>query len=207
MPSFHFHNKPRSGTTNRSVQRNTASQDTRCDRSSSEKTITEKMIADRCGRPGSEDITYRRDCYGSDANMNDDSTFEAGNDTELLCTRVSLLLKVMVSKNYCNATRKILQDFLVQSQQSDWHVAFPLWYSSNTNSSASPIEQTDVVSHNFQSLQTYSPCLNPNKHTKQQQVHTSIFFCHSNELTQLQKDMRFWFENFGHKLYKNPLQC
>ena len=56
--------------------------------------------------------------------MNVDGTVEAGNDTELLCTRVTLLLKVLASNNTRNTTQKIVQDFLVQIQQSYWNVAF-----------------------------------------------------------------------------------
>ena len=37
-------------------------------------------------------------------------------------------------------------------------------------------------------------------------MYTFIFLLPSDFLTQMQKDMSFWLENGGHKLYKTPLQ-
>ena len=99
-------------------------------------------------------------------NMNDDDTVKAVNETELLCTRVTLLVKFLASNNARNSTRKLLQSFLVNTQQSDRHVAFLPWYSSNNKSSAVPIKRTKNVSEYFQSLQTYYPCLNLGQHTR-----------------------------------------
>ena len=61
--------------------------------------------------------------------MDKNDIVEAGNETELLYTRVTLLIKVPESNNACNATRNLLQDFLVQIQQTDWHVALLMCYS------------------------------------------------------------------------------
>ena len=96
-----------------------------------------------------------------------------------------LLLKIMVIKNARNAMCKLLQDFLVQIQQIDSHVAFLPWYSSNKNSSEVPTERPEDVYKYFQALQTYSTCLNPKQHTKQhkkqhtkqQPMYASIFLC------------------------------
>ena len=60
-------------------------------------------------------------------NMKNDDTVEAGNETEILCTQVIVLLKVPVINNSHNATWKLLQDFLVQSQKSNRNVALLLW--------------------------------------------------------------------------------
>ena len=86
-------------------------------------------------------------CQSTDTN--NDNTVEAGNNTELLCMSINMLLKIMVSNNACNATQNILQDFLVQTQQSDRHVEFLPWYSSKNNSSAVPAERTGDVSQDF----------------------------------------------------------
>ena len=56
-------------------------------------------------------------------------------------------------------------------------------------------------------MKTYSPCLQRKQHKKQQAVYTSIFLRHSDDITQLQKDMSFGFKNDNHDLYKEPLQC
>ena len=138
-------------------------------------------------------------------NMNNDDMVEAGNKTELICTQVTLLLKVPERNKARNATRKLLQEFLVQIQQSDRNVTFLLWYYSKNNSSALTIERPINVSKDFQALQTYYPCMNPKQHTKQQPNYTSIFLCHSDNIKHMQKDMSSWFENGGHKLYKKPL--
>ena len=115
-----------------------------------------------------------------------------------------MLLKVLARNNDRNATRKLLKYFIVISQQSDRHVAFLPWYSSNNNSSAVPIKRTDDVSKYFKAFQTYCPRLNPKQHTKKQPVYASIFFRRSDYLAQLQKYMSFWLKNGGHRLYKNP---
>ena len=62
-------------------------------------------------------------------NINDDSTVETDNETEILCTPVKLLLKFQASNNARNATRNLIQDFPVQIKQSDRHVVFLPWYS------------------------------------------------------------------------------
>ena len=134
-------------------------------------------------------------------NINDDVMVEAGEEMEILFTQVTLLLKVPASNNACNATWKLLQDFLVKIQQSDRYVAIHQWYSSNNNSSTVPIKRTDDVSKYFKTFQTYCPRLNPKQHTKKQPVYASIFFRRSDYLAQLQKYMSFWLKNGGHRLY------
>ena len=42
-------------------------------------------------------------------NINDDDTVEAGNEKEILCTQVTLLLKVPARKNACNSKWNLLQ--------------------------------------------------------------------------------------------------
>ena len=106
-----------------------------------------------------------RDSFQS-INMNNNDTFESGNKMELLFTRVTLLLKVLARNNIRNAMWKTLQYFLFQSQHIDRHVALLPWYFSKKNSFTVPIERPNDVSKYFQALQTYSPCLNPKKHTK-----------------------------------------
>ena len=93
--------------------------------------------------------------------INDDVKFEAGNNTEIPCKQVTLLLKVPESNNARNATRNLLQDFLVQIQQRDSHVTLLSWYFWNNNSSEVPIEWPANVSKDFQALKTYYPCINP----------------------------------------------
>ena len=107
--------------------------------------------------------------------MNDDNTVEAGNETELLCTRVTLLLKFLARNNAHNAKQKLLRDILFQIQQSDRHVLLLPLYSSKKNYSTLPIEKPDDVSQYFQSLQINSPNLNQKKHTKQQPTYVYIF--------------------------------
>ena len=139
-------------------------------------------------------------------NKNNENMVEAVNETKILCMWVTLWLEFLASNNACNATRKLLQDLLVQIQQSDTHVVFLLWYSSNNNSSAAPIERSADVYKDFQALQTHSPCMNPKQHTKHQPVYTSVFLNHPDDLTQLQKYISLWFKNGDRKLYKNFLQ-
>ena len=55
--------------------------------------------------------------------MDENDIVEAGNETELLYTRVTLLIKVPESNNACNATGNLLQYFLVQIKQIYWNVA------------------------------------------------------------------------------------
>ena len=113
--------------------------------------------------------SYNRQSHKScrSTNMNDENTVESGNETELLCTRVTLLLKVPMSNNSRNTTQKLLQDFLVQIQQSDRRVVFIPWYSSNNKSFVAPIKRPENVYQDFQALQTYYTRLNPKQHTKQ----------------------------------------
>ena len=92
--------------------------------------------------------------------MNDDNTVEVDNQTEILCTQVTLLLKFPASNKSWNATQKLFQDFLVKIQQRVMHFVFLLWPSSNNNSSAIPIKHPNDVSKGFQLFQTYSPWLN-----------------------------------------------
>ena len=139
--------------------------------------------------------------------MKNNITVEDGNETELLCTRVTLLLKVTAGNNTRNAMRNHLEEILGQSQHRDRHITFLQWYSSKNNYSVVPIKQPNDVYQDFKSLQTYSTLLNPKQHTKQKPEYTPIFLCHSDDITQLQKDTSFWFENSGHNIYKKTLQC
>ena len=59
--------------------------------------------------------------------MNNNDKAEADNKTELICTQVTLLLKFLAINSTRNATQKLLQDFLVQIQQSDRRVVFIPW--------------------------------------------------------------------------------
>ena len=68
------------------------------------------------------------------------------------------------------------------------------------------MERPGNIYKDVQALQTYSTRLNLKQYTKQQLAYACIFICHYDDLTQLQKDMRFWYKNGVHKLYKNPLQ-
>ena len=52
-------------------------------------------------------ILYQDNLLSND--MNDDDIVEAGNEAELLCTQVALLLKVRESNNSRNAIWKLLQ--------------------------------------------------------------------------------------------------
>ena len=145
MPPSHCHKKPRSVTPNQSDHRNTASRDPRHNCSGSNAIITDKhdrsvsdaMITDTTAKESPIVVTPNvnsdnRQYYDSHqyTNINDNNTVEAGNKTELLCMQLTLLLKVLESNNNRKATQNLLQYFWVQSQQSNWHVAFLLWYSS-----------------------------------------------------------------------------
>ena len=55
-------------------------------------------------------------CNRQSTNMNYNYTVESCSDTELLCKRVTLLVKVLANNNSRNAMRKILQYVLVQIQ-------------------------------------------------------------------------------------------
>ena len=66
------------------------------------------------GNPKSTDINY-------------DETVEAGNETEIICTWVTLLFKFLASNNSHNSMWKLPQDILVQIQQIDMYVAFLPW--------------------------------------------------------------------------------
>ena len=70
-----------------------------------------------------------------------------------------------------------------------------------------PIKWPDNASKDLQALQTYSTYLKLKQNTKQQLAYTSIFLRHYGNLTQMQNDMSFWFENGGEKLYTDTLQC
>ena len=51
--------------------------------------------------------------------IKDDDTFEVSNKTELIRTPVTLLIKVPESNKECKTTRNLLQDLIVQIQQSN----------------------------------------------------------------------------------------
>ena len=60
-----------------------------------------------------------QDCFQSN-NTNKNDTDDSVNYTELLCKQVTLLLKILAIKNACNATRKLLQNLIVQIQQRNF---------------------------------------------------------------------------------------
>ena len=178
------------------------------DRSDSDPMITEYTAKEAPGivalDVNSNNIRSQGNRQSTDTN--DENKVEVGNKTELICARVTLLLKFPSSNNNRNATKNLLKDFPVQIQHSNMHVVLLPWYSSNNNSSTLPIEQPGDVSKDFKALKTYSSLMNPKQNKKQQLVYSSIFLCHSDNSTQIQKDTSFWFENDIQKLYKTPLQ-
>ena len=93
----------------------------------------------------------------------------------------------------------LLQNFLVQREQSNRNAESLLWSPPNNNSSTVTIDKTNSVSQYFQDLQTYSTRLKLKQNTKYKLKYASIFLCHYDYLTHLQKDMRFWFGNCGQK--------
>ena len=137
MTQIHRNNTPNSGYPNRRGQREIMPQDPRRDNSGSNATIMDEhdrfgsnpMTTETTAKDAPTIFTLNIDAGNSQLQdsrqaMNGDGTIEASNDTELLCTRVTLLLKVLASNNTRNTTQKIVQDFLVQIQQSYWNVAF-----------------------------------------------------------------------------------
>ena len=136
------HNKPRSGFPNRRDKRNTISWYPRLKSSVSDSTIMDErkcsrsdpMMTEYAAKDAPSVVIFDINTNNSrsqdsrqSTNINKNDMFEAGNDTELLCMWFTLLLKVIPSKNSHNAKRKLLQDFLVQIQQSYRHIAFLLW--------------------------------------------------------------------------------
>ena len=130
--------KPRSGLPNRCGKYDTIYQDPRCNISGSNATITEEcnryrlnpMIMDYIVKDAPAVITLGVNSDNRQYNdshqytdMDENGIVEAGNETELLYTRVTLLIKVPESNNACNATGNLLQYFLVQIKQIYWNVA------------------------------------------------------------------------------------
>ena len=146
--------------------------------------------------PISPDVTMTED--------DDEATVAADNVSPLLCTRITLVLKVPASNDPRGTTRRLLQNYLTQCQQSDRTAAYLPWY---TDNSSPPIARPQDVSADFQTLQSYFPRLNPKKDLTAQTQYVSVFLRHTDDLIDLQKDMQFWFSDGGHKLYEKPLQC
>ena len=140
MPLRTHHNKPRSRLPNWHRKLGSTCQYPKHDSSGSNAAITDKhnysgsnpTITEYAAKVTPAVVTigvntknsrYQGNCQST--HMNNDGTVEAGNETEIICTRVTLLLKVPARNNAGNATWYHLQDFLVQIQQSDMHAKWP----------------------------------------------------------------------------------
>ena len=113
------HKKSRSGSPNRHDKHDTTSQDLRRKNSSSNATTTDEsdrygsnpMITEYTTKEAPDVVTLdvksdisRSQHSRQSTYINNDDTVEAGHETEILCTQVTLLLKVPTSNNARNAT-------------------------------------------------------------------------------------------------------
>ena len=131
-------------------------------------------------------------------------TTQANNGPDLSRTRVSLTLDVKSSKPR-EDVRRLLQEFLEYGQRSDKYLSFLPWYASDL--SKPKLAAASLLPTNFMDLQTYSPRLAPKKDKSHQKVYCSLYLEHSDSLVDLQKDLHVWFDDGGHKLFEQAMQC